>query len=166
MSAGLDMPKQEVAQTKIFLIKGKLTILLLGFLFFFFFWWKWRNWENWMWISNIVAVFLYLIVLLIVLQVSCWSTSSRFVGASKQYSLKGIRVMSVCEWAAAKLAWFVCDFKNLSFLIEGTVGENRLHSWCDYWTEEVWWTSSRVCIFRTTTFCWYRGKKEKMFMQM
>lgn len=43
MSAGLDMPKQEVAQTKIFLIKGKLTILLLGFLFCFFFFMKMKE---------------------------------------------------------------------------------------------------------------------------
>lgn len=34
MFAGLDMPKQEVAQTKIFLIKGKLAILFLGLFFY------------------------------------------------------------------------------------------------------------------------------------
>lgn len=34
MFAGLDMPKQEVAQTKILLIKGKLAILILGPSFF------------------------------------------------------------------------------------------------------------------------------------
>lgn len=61
------MPKQEVAQTKIFLIKGKLAILLLGL----FFCMKMKELGKLCETLNFLTVFLYLIVLIIVLQVSC-----------------------------------------------------------------------------------------------
>lgn len=55
--------------------------------------------------------------------------------------------------------WIECI--NDFWTFQGTLGKNRLHTWCDHWTEEVWGTTSRFRLFRSAAFCWHWGKETK-----